>query len=170
MEVLGVMLDNKGSTETSIAHITGLAEGNFYKNQRSLTRKGNVRGKPKSWTATIVAIAMHGCRTWHMTRELVHRSRTWELKWLRKILRLKPIPKLGEEFAGGMAYNQRTAKVCYDRCNQYGVKTMPRKVLEALHGEAWREAEHPSRVGGWIRQARAWNSATNQQLFGGGRV
>ena len=114
-------MDTKGSTETSITHRVGIAEGQFYKKQRALTRKGNVEHKLDTWSKSIVATAMHGCSTWHMTRELLHQVRTSELRGVRKILRLKPIQRLGEEYAGGMAYNQRTTNVAYDRCIQHGI-------------------------------------------------
>ena len=81
----------------------------------------------------------HGCRTWHMTRDLIHRARAWELKFARKMLRLKPIEKLGEFYTGGLAYNTRTANIFYSCCYQHGVKTLPQRILDQLHEAAWRE-------------------------------
>ena len=105
MEVLGVMLDERGSTEVSMAHREEVAEGVFYALQKSLTRKGNAQQKLKTWVVVIVAIVTHGCRIWNMTMELLHRARAWELKYARKMLRLRPVEKLGEYHAAGISFN-----------------------------------------------------------------
>ena len=121
-----------------MAHREEIAAGVFYALQKSLTRKGNAQQKLKTWNTVIVAIMTHGCRTWHMTRDLIHRARAWELKFARKVLRPKPLEKLGEFYTGGLAYNTRTANIFYSCCYQHEVRTLPQRILDQLHGAAWR--------------------------------
>ena len=144
MIVLGVMMDRKGSADASIDHREEVAERLFHLVQKSITRKGKASVKFKTWSQVVVAVAMHGCRTWHLTRDIIHRIRAWELRYTRKILRLRPAPKLGEEYAGGLSYNTRTAGIFYSCCRQYGIKTMAQQVLEAVYGAGWKEASMKS--------------------------
>ena len=71
MVILGVMMDSKGSTDTSVRHRQEIAEGLFHKLQRPLTSKGSAPVKLKTWTTVVVAVAMHGCRSWHLTKEIM---------------------------------------------------------------------------------------------------
>ena len=64
-----------------------------------------------------------------------------------------------------MAYNQRTAGIIYGCFKQYGIKTVPHKVLEAVHGAAWREGTAVGKMGGLLKGAREWNSALSQGMF-----
>ena len=75
MEVLGVMLAVRGSTEASMSHREEIAENVFFALQKSLTRKGNAQQKLRTWSTVVTAIMTHGCRTWHLTRDLIHRAR-----------------------------------------------------------------------------------------------
>ena len=82
--------------------------------------------------------ATHDCKTWHITREHAHELRRWELRWLRKILRLKPAISLHEQYDRS-AYNQRTATRIYEQFKQAGCRMMCHKVITAIHREAYRE-------------------------------
>ena len=143
-----------------------LRKGVFYALHKSLTRKGNAQQKLRTWYTVIVAIMTHGCRTWHMTRDLLCRARAWELKFARKMLKLRPVEKLGEHYAVGLSYNARTAEIFDSCCKQHGIKTLPQRILEQLHGAAWREEAGKGRMSELLRGARDWNSESNHVIFG----
>ena len=77
--VLGIKLDKNGSTGTNIAHRETVAEKMFWRCSKVFPKRGNAIPKLQAWIALCSAVASHGSRAWHLTRDLIHRLRPWEL-------------------------------------------------------------------------------------------
>jgi hypothetical protein len=94
------------------------------------------------WESLIVPVAIYGSKTWHLHSNLLHRLRTWELKFLRRVFRMKP--RQDSSMPNGveprMEYNRRTARKIYSWFSIGSRKMMFQKVLESLHKAAWDEA------------------------------
>lgn len=100
--------------------------------------KAEPEAKLQAWCLHIVGQALHDCRTWHLNRDNLQELRRWELKWLKKTLRLRPITALHEQF-DRPAYNDRTALWIYKMFFKTGCKMAVHKTLAAIHREAYRE-------------------------------
>ena len=92
MLILGEMIDNRGCTATSIEYRLSKAEGHFWANSKTLCAPAPVIKKLDAWCQGPQASALHGASTWHLTGELLHKLWSWELKWLRKVFRLRRRP------------------------------------------------------------------------------
>ena len=146
MVVLGIKLDKQVPTETSIAHRETVAERMFWRCSKAFLKNGNTIPKLQVWAAVCSAVASHCNRTWHLTRNLIHRLRSWELPWIRKAMKLNPCPALSGERMG-KAYNIRTANLIYRICDQHDIKMLPQRLLEGIHSEAWKEGQRQNVVG-----------------------
>jgi len=81
-----------------------------------------------------VASATFDSGSWHLTATLLRTLRRWELKWLRKALRLRPAPDQGRQW-----YLQSTARKIekwYSNLNQPMAHHI---VLRNVFRSAWRE-------------------------------
>ena len=153
MLVLGEMIDNHGSTATSIDYRLGNAESNFWANSQAFRAPGMVKDKLDAWRRGPRASASQGACTWHLTRDLLHKIWTWELRWLRRALRLRRKPD--EDY---VEYMRRTAARIKQNIANHHHKPFHVAVLESYFAEAFREQGAGTDDSTIVRRARSYNA------------
>ena len=134
MTVLGVSLDHAGCTQTSLDHRLLQAEGVYWKNLSTLHGRGGALEKMQAWYTTAVPSAMHGCSSWALTKHTATRLRRWELKFLRRVFKMRRRPLEGRH-----AYNVRTARWLDKIRNDNSIPHLHHRVFTAICQAAWRE-------------------------------
>jgi len=89
MIMLGEVIDNQGSTASSVSYRLTRAEGNFWSHSREFMAATPVAEKLSAWCQGPRSSAMFGAINWHLTGETLHGLWSWELTWLRKSLKLR---------------------------------------------------------------------------------
>ena len=109
LEVLGVMLDRRGATDTSIDHRLNKAEGNYGYMAKALKDKmAPPKEKLQAWAKGHVNSAVYGDGGWPLSQHKLHSFRRWENRHLRAFLRIRRKPD-----EGVMLYNRRTNKIIH---------------------------------------------------------
>ena len=153
MLVLGVLMDKQGKTMTSIDHRLDIGESIYLKHFRVLTRPGNLQHRLQAWSAAPGSSALHGCGTWHLTRQVLHKLRRWEYKLLRRMFKFK-----FQAEDGPAAFNLRTALKLQAWFQLTGTWHLHHRALSLIHKAAWRVVS--LHVGGqslplhWAREHR----------------
>ena len=134
MLVLGAMVTSSGSTRDFQDHRFASGEALFYKHRNVLTGPGTIKDKLHAWNAAPATSAIFAAESWHLSREVLHHARRWEVAHVRQMLKLRRQP--GE---GQAAYNHRSAHCIYEWFRKCRVMMMHQRVLQAVFRNAWRE-------------------------------
>eukprot|EP00973_Karenia_brevis_P041595 5755400-Karenia_brevis.AAC.1 len=93
MEVLGVMIDEKGDTETAIMHRWHLANKAFAGRQGWLCSKRLAwRTRVSDLICTVDKTLMWGAGGWTFTKQLAERLAAWEMRRLRQLMNIRRKP------------------------------------------------------------------------------
>ena len=132
--LLGDYLDARGSTSTSVQYSMGKAETLYFKYQDVLRNKTlPVAKRLAGWRDSAGGSVAYNADTWHITAGLLSDLRTWELQFLRRVLRLRRKPN-----EGFMEYNQRTAIIIRRWQQEYNITMLYDRVLKAVYKAAWK--------------------------------
>ena len=157
LEVLGSILDASGSTFESWTHRREKAEGKYYANLGTLRSRGSLQCRIRAWIGAPVASALLGAETWHLTAGVLHNARTWEMKKLRHMFRMKFKP--GE---GQLEYNTRTSARIKAWFNYYHQDFIHTRILRSVFKAAWGEprmkvgSEYPLKIAREVRSSLWW--------------
>ena len=102
--VLGTGLAFTDSAKAATEHKTIKADTCCFKLLANFKKPGSLLKKARAWAIGPQTSMLRGGRAWALTSEVVKQLKTWELKWLRKIFKLRP--RRDEEH---FEYLQRTA-------------------------------------------------------------
>jgi len=105
MIVLGEYIDSEASTLPSLSYRLSKAEANYWMHAHVFKAPAPVGAKLDAWCRGPRASALFGAMNWHLTDEVLQSLVSWELKWLRRCLRLRR--GSGESYA---EYLVRTAE------------------------------------------------------------
>ena len=88
--LLGTKLHFTGNSTRSMEHRLAKAENAFCKHYTTLKKqKPNVKHKLNLWIGTVLKSATYECGPLYMDEKMIHKLRSWELRFLRKLL---PVP------------------------------------------------------------------------------
>ena len=128
LEVLGVMLDQRGTTQTSNTHRLAKAEGVYGSLSKKLRDpRAPVGERLAAWGRGPVASAMYGAGGWAMNRDSFLQLRRWENKPVRSFLRIK---RAGDE-EGIMELNRKTNMTIYNAMSRHQTCPIYIKRVEA---------------------------------------
>ena len=109
----------------------------------------------RAWHDSPSMVAAYNADTWHITAQLLRELRTWELKMLRRMLKLQRRPD-----EGYVQYNMRTAATIEKWFRTAHVPTLPMRVLKTVFKAAWRDDAFKLDCGDApLRDARDYRSA-----------
>ena len=136
LEVLGSLLDGRGSTYASIHHRLRKAEGVFWSNSHAFLGPGSVGSKLKAWASGPASSSILDSSGWAINQGVMHFLRRWEFRWLRKLLRFRWKPNEGH-----MHFAKRTARIIERWATQHRFKMLHHRVLTAIYKEAYNEKD-----------------------------
>ena len=90
LDTVGVRLDTRGSTWTSVQARLAIANATVHADIKSWRSKGSRLARIKAFERHIHPRALHGSRTWHITDKILHELRRWENKTVASILGMRP--------------------------------------------------------------------------------
>ena len=84
----------------------------------------------------------HGSSSWHLSKGLLQHVHRWEMRWLRKILHMRPRPE-----DGPFEFRRRSKHKICELMQQSGCQHAHHLILRTVFRGAWREASliHDSR-------------------------
>eukprot|EP00973_Karenia_brevis_P071447 9925890-Karenia_brevis.AAC.1 len=133
MLALGVQLDRRGSTDTSVNHRMAQADKCFYKHVKLLSDpRGRLADRSKGFMATSVTTLLYNAEGWHLTGNVLTRVRRWENDKLRKMFKMKRSPDEDRNF-----YLVRTSARIKSWFSKCGIKRAHHRLLQQLH--SWAE-------------------------------
>ena len=163
MEVLGVLLDHRGSSTCSFEHRQQKGEACFWAHSADFVGLGTAEDKFRAWCSGPSASIAYGSSSWHVTSSMLLAAKRWEYKFLRRALRLR---RRASE--GCMDYNQRTARIIESWACRFKCRLLHHRILHGIFRQAWRE-EHQSYPAGQnhVRSShlfrnREWWAGTQQ--------
>ena len=105
----------------------------YFKNRNVLQNRALPLGKRlRAWRDSPASVASYNAETWHVSAHSLADLRTWELKMLRRMLKLRRRPE-----EGYMQYNQRTAACIHKWCSRSNVVLLYARVVKAVYKAAW---------------------------------
>ena len=130
MQVLGVMLDQKGDTLASMSHRLSKAEG-AYGSMAAMLRdpKVPVKERLSAWCRGPVTSALYGAGGWSLTSHTLSDLRRWENKHIRRFLRMRQMS--ADEHR--MEYYRRTNLTIHDLLAKHGLKPIYLRVIKTQH-------------------------------------
>ena len=135
IHILGEYLEGDGSTKASVAYTCGRAEAHFFRNQHLLCNPVLSIGKRlQACFRSTSTVVVYNAGMWHITASILADLRTWEWKWLRRILRLRRRPDDSH-----FGYHKRTSKIIKRWIIQYGIMPVHGRVIKAVFKTAWKD-------------------------------
>ena len=160
LHLLGDLLDEMGSRETSRTHRQSIADAIYFKNKHAFQARGPVIPRLRAWHDFPATSAFFGSSTWHVTRYTSATLRSWEFGRLQMMFRLRRRPGEGQR-----EYNQRTSLVITHWFKHSRTNMAYHSVLRGIFMHAWSERqspcnfrENPLRWSREHRDARWWES------------
>ena len=93
MEVLGSLIDSKGSTGAALAHRLVKASGALWKFHHLLfTRHNPLKERFLEWSKRIVPVVLHCCGGWCWSNDTYRKLHSWEGIELAKIVNVRRKP------------------------------------------------------------------------------
>ena len=136
MEVLGTLLDSQSSSKVSFQYRLQKAEACYWAQIKVFRGPGSMTAKLKAWNKGPAACARYGACSLHLSPGMLLEAKGWELKWLRRIFRLRR-----RFHEGQMEYNRCTARLIITLAKNNKIKLLHHSMLAAVFNNAWRE-EH----------------------------
>ena len=87
--ILGCAIDGVGSPETMLQHRLAAAERAYRSKLKIWSTKTTRAVKLEAWIRFIHPIVLHGIRTLHLSRQILHTMRKWEFGLLRQIMKYR---------------------------------------------------------------------------------
>ena len=84
LPVLGNKIDIEGTSNISMEARLSQTSRTIWKDIKAWESSATTSSKNMTWSETIQTAITHGSRNWHLNSKLLHRLKTWELKWLRQ--------------------------------------------------------------------------------------
>ena len=161
--VLGDHLNNEGSTSASVDFNCSRADSHYFKHKGVLSNPTLPAIKRlRAWFQTTSTVALYNAATWHLTANILSALRTWELKKLRRVLRLRRRPLENAEH-----YNIRTSRIIEHWCAKYGVTLLYFRVLKAVYKEAFKDSTFTlDHAAAPLRFARSYRSSLWWETLG----
>ena len=153
MTVLGEHLDNQGCTLASVTYRQTKAENNFWSSSDAFLAPAPVSEKIAAWCRGPRTSVLFGSTNWHLTDEVLHTLWTWELRWLRKCLRMKRRPAESQA-----EYFICTSLRIKEWLAQFGLKTICVQLLTQIFRAAFRENHNSTSGAQQLRDLRAYRS------------
>jgi ribonuclease HI len=97
LELLGTQVDESGSSSSALQYRLGKADAFAWASRSWLFVRSSFHAKITSWTESVQAVAVFGTSHLHWTKELLRRARSWELSWMRRLLRFRRRPDEGAQ-------------------------------------------------------------------------
>ena len=111
MEVLGALVCDDGCQRQALDYRLGKAEAVFHKYRKILCAKGAHAEKMRAWGSTAMASASSCSGALALTRELAHHIDSWEHRYLRQVLRLRPTAEQVQCGEGWQAYHEKSRRI-----------------------------------------------------------
>lgn len=89
LTILGCAVDGTGSAETMLHHRLVAAERAYWSKLRLWGTKTSRITKLNAWIRFIHPTVLHGTRTLHLSRQILHAVRKWEFALLRQIMKYR---------------------------------------------------------------------------------
>ena len=86
------LFDDTGSTERIPAHRQAIADAIYYKHKHLFQHPSPVHLRLMAWHDSSATLAIFGASTWHLTAAVLPTLRSWELRKLRQVFRLRRQP------------------------------------------------------------------------------
>lgn len=134
MELLGDLIDARGSSLTSFTHRQEWANAGYFRNRSLLRRRAELGARLHAWSSAPAASAIYGAETWQATSALLHNAKSWERKRLRDMFRMKWKPGEGQQ-----AYNMRTTNVLHCWFSSFCLVSLHHRILKSIYRAAWFE-------------------------------
>ena len=133
LEVLGVMLDRRGSTSTSIEHRLSKAEGAYGSLAMQLKNsKLPVSERIAAWSRGPIVSALYGAGGWHITATQLGDLRRWECRHIKRFLKMKR----AHEDESPVEYHRRTNLAIHRLFVKHRVLPIYLKTLKLQHSWA----------------------------------
>ena len=156
--MLGDLLDDAGSTRAAVKYRLGCAEKMYWASRAVFSGPGSVVEKLKAWARGPQASAVYGAGGWALSVDLLRELWQWELKWLRRMLRLR----WNKAKEGYVDYLKRSSEQGKKWMNRYGVQGIHTRAPVSYFSSSWRECALEVGTGqkplSWIRPFRARSS------------
>ena len=81
MDILGVRLDNEGSTSHSLDHRLEKGEACFWAHSAEFLGLGTAVDKFRAWCSGPSASVAYGSNSWHLTASILLVAKRWEFKF-----------------------------------------------------------------------------------------
>ena len=136
MKVLGVMVDRRGSSETSIDYSLSRAEGAYGSISKLLKDKRvPCSERLRAWCRGPVGAALYAAGGFALSRTNIHKIRRWECNHVRSFLNMRQL-SLDE---GRMEYNRRTNKIIHGMFVKHGLYPVYIRALKGVFNwaRAW---------------------------------
>ena len=142
ISVLGNQIDDVGSADTQLQNRLASADRAVWLKMKTWKSKADRDEKLAAWIRYVHPIVLHGLRSVHVNRITVQTIKTWENKWLRKILGYRRRVwknEAGETVLEKMDhYHRRINKNVKNAYQKANGKPLHEKAVEGIFKEAWR--------------------------------
>ncbi len=153
LHLLGELFDPAGSTQVSVEHRLALADAKYFREAKVFQARGPVIPRLRAWHSSAGTSATFGCGSWHLSQTLLHDLRSWELRSLRRMFKMRRKPE--ESY---MQFNMRTAGQLERWLRHSGVAMIHQRILKQVYKAAWTEKMSPCGFGAnplaWAREFR----------------
>ena len=142
MQILGSMVDSMGTPRSLLQNRLAAAQRAYWTKIRLWRGRSQRKDKLLAWTRFIHPIALHGLRTIHIGRQLLHTIRTWEMNMLRNMMKFRR--RVYKSVAGEVTvenqklFNKRTNALLHGYFEDTDTYPLHEKVLKMVFKEAWR--------------------------------
>eukprot|EP00973_Karenia_brevis_P040527 5604275-Karenia_brevis.AAC.1 len=113
-------------------HVVTLGE--FFDGEGSTGATVPVEKRLKAWSDAPGSVAVYNAETWHLSGDVLSKIRTWEMKMLRRMFRLRWRPE-----DNPMTFNVRSSHLIQHWFRNGGVKMIHERILQAVYKSAWKE-------------------------------
>eukprot|EP00973_Karenia_brevis_P002590 353800-Karenia_brevis.AAC.1 len=159
MEALGVLLDRRGGTMSSIDHRLQKAEGTYGPIAGLLRNKyAPISERLAAWGRGPVSSAIYGGGGWYLNGAILHYLRRWENKHIRGFLKMNR-----KEDENMMMYYKRTNAMIYKLMLKHNVPPIYVRALRLKHSWTWKwndfrldDGSQPIREYMYTRMAQDW--------------
>ena len=143
MVALGEKIDAGGSVQAAVNHHVQCAEGQYWANRLTLSGPGPIAEKLRAWARGPQSSAVYRSETWALTHQILKDLWAWELKFLRRVLRLK----WNRGRVDYITYLRTSAAKIRGWMTDFKITPVHVRVLIYHHKAAWREKEFTSGTG-----------------------
>ena len=133
----GVVTDDSRTPNEPMQTQLGKSEAFFRQAASWFTRGSSVRSRVHAWARGIRGCAQYASQTWALSGENLHQLKSWELRFLRTALKVRPTP--AETDHGATTYMGRTAHIMRHFLFKFITPSIYESVLRLYYRAAHRE-------------------------------